>query len=396
MSEEKKQPVLVQFGAGNIGRSFIAQLFSQAGYRVIFADVDASLIAALNERGSYEVVIKEDGIADRRIPVRHVSGVLASDREALRACLGEADILATAVGMRALEPVCRSIADGLRQRLACGNARPVDIILAENVADAADRAAGILRAELGEDFPDASFPGLVESSIGKMVPIMSAEDKAADPLQVFAEAYNNLIVDAHGFRSPVPAVPGLSAKNDMRAWVDRKLYIHNLGHAAAAYLGHRRFPQATYVYEVLTDADIFAATQKAMRESAAALLQQHPGSFSQADLEAHIKDLLHRFQNRALGDTVFRVGRDLARKLSWDDRLFGAARLCQQHGLPWEGIAEAIRAGQVFKAADEHGDMDPGDLAFHDTITHAGLAAWLRDTGGMNGDPQGPVLLEMI
>ena len=39
----------VQFGAGNIGRSFLGQLFSQAGYQVIFIDIDTAVINALNE-----------------------------------------------------------------------------------------------------------------------------------------------------------------------------------------------------------------------------------------------------------------------------------------------------------------------------------------------------------
>ena len=34
----------VQFGAGNIGRSFIGRLFAEAGYKVIFVDVDRELI----------------------------------------------------------------------------------------------------------------------------------------------------------------------------------------------------------------------------------------------------------------------------------------------------------------------------------------------------------------
>ena len=49
---------LVIFGAGKIGRSFIAQLFSQAGYAAVFVDINKEVIDALNQRGSYEVVLK--------------------------------------------------------------------------------------------------------------------------------------------------------------------------------------------------------------------------------------------------------------------------------------------------------------------------------------------------
>ena len=41
---------LVQFGAGNIGRSFIGQLFSKAGWDVVFVDIDELVIDELNRR----------------------------------------------------------------------------------------------------------------------------------------------------------------------------------------------------------------------------------------------------------------------------------------------------------------------------------------------------------
>ena len=40
----------VQFGAGNIGRGFTGQLFSESGFEVVFVDVVQSLVDLLNER----------------------------------------------------------------------------------------------------------------------------------------------------------------------------------------------------------------------------------------------------------------------------------------------------------------------------------------------------------
>ena len=48
---------LTLFGAGNIGRSFIAPVFSAAGYEIIFVDINDAVVSAINRRGEYEVVM---------------------------------------------------------------------------------------------------------------------------------------------------------------------------------------------------------------------------------------------------------------------------------------------------------------------------------------------------
>ena len=47
----------VMYGAGNIGRGFIGELFSLSGYSVSFIDVNMEIIGALNERGEYVVEV---------------------------------------------------------------------------------------------------------------------------------------------------------------------------------------------------------------------------------------------------------------------------------------------------------------------------------------------------
>jgi mannitol-1-phosphate 5-dehydrogenase len=91
------------------------------------------------------------------------------------------------------------------------------------------------------EFPLDSMLGLVETSSGKMVPVMTQKDLEEDSLLLFAEPYNSLILAKKGFKNPIPEIRNLAPKENIKAWVDRKLFIHNLGHAASAYLGYQSF-----------------------------------------------------------------------------------------------------------------------------------------------------------
>nr|MDQ2731850.1 mannitol-1-phosphate 5-dehydrogenase [Armatimonadota bacterium] len=314
-------PKLVQFGAGNIGRSFIGQLFARGGYEVVFVDVDDGILAALNERRSYRVEVRDTPPGE--LLVANVRAVDGRDRDAVVAELLSTNLAGTAVGANALRFLYPNLAAALQERQR-QNKGPLDIILCENLHGAATIVEQGLKESLPETFPLQDYLGLVETSIGKMVPLMSPSLREQDPLLVCAEAYNTLIVDRLAFKNPFPAVPGLEGKTNMSAYVDRKLYIHNLGHAAVAYEAARLFPHLRTVGEAVTHPEVHEAAEGAMRESAAALVQIYPQEFTAADLEAHIQDLLRRFANPALGDTIYRVGRDVRRKLARTDRIVGA------------------------------------------------------------------------
>jgi len=350
------------FGAGKIGRSFIGQLFSAGGFEVVFVDVYKPVIDELNRRREYKVVIKSE--SDSVISVKNVKGIFAGDEAAVIKEICEADLVVTAVGQNGLPGVFPLLAKGLEARRQKYSSHPLDIIIAENLRNAAHFFKTELKKLLPPSYPFQKLVGFVETSIGKMVPIMTKKDMEEDPLQVFAEPYNTLILDKKAFNNPIPDIAGLAPKENMKAWVDRKLFIHNLGHAAAAYMGYRHNPGFVYLWEALEVPEIFTEVKTTMEQAADALLKKYPDDFTSAMLDEHIDDLLQRFQNRALGDTIFRVGSDLPRKLGPDDRLVGTIRLAQEMNSPYDKILYALICGCRFKAKDENEKMHPKDESF--------------------------------
>ena len=353
---------LVIFGAGKIGRSFIGQLFSSGGYEVVFVDIYKPVIDELNKRGQYNVIIKSNN--DEILTIQNVRGVLASDEQKVIQEVASAGILSVSVGLNGLKHLFPLLAKGLLKRYEIDKNYALDIIIAENMRDADIYFHQQLKQLLPESFPLESFTGLIETSIGKMVPIMQKKDTQEDILQIFAEPYNTLILNKKGFKNPIPDIKGLAPKDNMKAWVDRKLFIHNLGHSAAAYMGYLYNPLFNYLYQALAVPEILERVRGAMLQSAEILLKKYPGEFTLQDLTEHIDDLLARFQNKALGDTIFRVGCDLMRKLSPHDRLAGAIHEAIALDLPYEKILFPLVCAFHFRAKDEAGVMLKEDLEF--------------------------------
>lgn len=361
----KAQRTIVVFGAGNIGLSFIAQIFFRAGYRVVIADVNRTVLDRIATAGGYEVLHLDPDGTEERFRIEPAALVDATDVAAVKAVLNadpdHPPLVATAVGLRAFPIVLRTIA-------LCVSAErlpAIDIIAAENIHDPRALAAETLVAPAGEHVPpgghasagglapagvvaDVRLPAVHACSVGKMVPVQTPGTGA---LVVAAEAYNTLYVDGSDWRGAPPMdVPWIELVEPVEAFMDRKLYVHNLGHAACAYFARRLDPAIATVSEAIANPVLRARVYDVMNSGARVVAATYPGAFSSQLLEEHIQDLLHRFGNRRLGDGVERVGQDLQRKLSKHDRIVGALLAAARCNLPLQPICAVYDAALHFGA----------------------------------------------
>ena len=340
----------VMYGGGNIGRGFIGMLFSMSGYEVTFIDVAQPVIDGLNRDGRYPVrIVSNEGHED--IEVEHVRAVNGNDREAAAEAIAEADVMATAVGVNVLKFIVPNLAEGIRRRRA-RQGGPLNIIICENLVDANRVLEKLLKAELTKeeaDWLDENI-GLVEASIGRMVPVQTEEMKAGNPLRVCVERYGFLPVDKAAFRGEIPEIKNMVPYEPFDYYIRRKLYVHNMGHAVCAYLG--LYTHREYIYEAIEDSCIQNIVQNAMLESALALSKAYQMPVEL--LVRHFQDLLSRFKNQALKDTCARVGGDPKRKLSHTDRLIGSSLLCLEQGVQPVFISVGT-AGAVYEYIREAG-----------------------------------------
>ena len=304
-------------GAGNIGRGFIGQIMSEGGYEVCFIDVAAPVVDALNERHEYPLeIVSSRGTVKKT--VKNVRAVNGNDHEAAARVIADCDICVTCVGAKAIKYIIPNFVAGVKLRYSEGK-KPINLLICENLMDADKYIKSLLEPELSSE--ELDFVGLVETSVGRMVPLPDKALLEIDPLLVRAEAYPVLPCDKDAFKGEVPEIKNVIPVSPFRFIIERKLYIHNMGHAVCAYLGMRK--KYTYICEAIADPEIRVVVREAMTESAVALAKRYNKPLD--ELLAHTDDLIRRFGNTALGDTCERVGNDIPRKLAMSDRLTGAS-----------------------------------------------------------------------
>ena len=335
----------VIYGAGNIGRGFIGQLFSMSGYEIGFVDVNESVIARLNSDHQYNIYIT-DGDKYKTHTVSSVYGINGRNINAIAEEISTADIMATAVGVNVLKFIAEPIALGIRRRFEIGNCSPLNIIICENMIGADKYLSDLIKSYLNEDekaYFDAHI-GLVEPSIGRMVPATPREIAEVDPLAVCVEPFCQLPVDKDAFKGDIPEITNMVPFSPFAFHIRRKLYMHNMSHALTAYLGALRGYE--YVWQANGDEEIKRTASAALGEISLAMSKEFDVSLP--SLTEFSDELLTRYENKLLGDTVERVGRDTKRKLSENDRFVGAIRLCQKHGINPENIIKGFAAGLLF------------------------------------------------
>ncbi|WP_395639852.1 mannitol-1-phosphate 5-dehydrogenase [Pseudolysinimonas sp.] len=355
-------PTAVHFGAGNIGRGFIGLLLHEAGYDVVFSDVNASLIGLLNSTPSYRVI--EAGAGGAEKTVTGYRGIDSSaDPDALVAAIASADVVTTAVGPNVLRFVAPAIAAGILARPV--SAGPLAVMACENALG----ATALLRDEVLKRAP-AEEVGVravfANTAVDRIVP-----EQTTDGLDVLVEPYCEWAVESAPFGAVVPDIPGAHFVPDLAPYIERKLFTVNTGHATTAYYG--RLAGHATIAAALADASVRAAVEAVLGETAAFLIAKH--DFPAAEQQAYLEKTLGRFSNPAIDDSVERVGRQPMRKLSRHERFVGPASEIAESGGSTDALLGAMGAALRFDV--------PGD---DEAVT---LQAMLRDGADIPAEVMG-------
>jgi len=353
----------VIFGAGRVGRGFLAEIFQEMGCTITFVDTNINLIDEINRTGSY-TIHKAVGALTDKVRIQNVSALHISQEGAI------VDLLASsgAYGAVAVSPFSlREVADMLavaiaRRALELPN-EPLDVLMCDNNADPVARISALLTSLLGGAALD-----YLEQSVGfirTIVMRMGAEQAPAgdEALALLTDGYPEMPVDAAAFKGPIPRSSMLRPTDDFNAESVRKIYTLNMAQAAMAYLGAPL--GLAKELEAVAHPRVRPYLVQALEEAAHGLCGEY--GFARAQMREWNEGILKSLDNPVLGESLYRLGIDAGRKLGRAERLVGAAVLCQKFDRTPYALCRAIAYGYLYDSDD------PGTRRMRECVEEEGI-----------------------
>ena len=289
----------IHFGAGNIGRGFIAPVLQENNYEVVFVDVNKELIEQINLLQRYKVTsISLNASSD--IFVKNISGLLLNDEEFLNEKLSQADLITTSVGPKFVKDIFNLVSSTKTEKIQT-------FIAFENMYR-------------------ASTSNSIESGLSKLVLIDAVVDKIVPPqnitsLDVIVEEYGSIILDNNVNTKPLNESKIVSYSNYDHEFY-KKLWLLNGLHLKLAYFGLSR--NIKYIHEILNNQEGLDFAERAIDS-----LSKAYSLFSNSteDLKDFKQTILNRFSMPEIQDEVTRIARNPQIKFSKDERFERPLRL---------------------------------------------------------------------
>ena len=376
---------IVIWGAGRIGRGFVADIFSEAkDFRIVFVDIDKALTERLNKARSYTIAkATREGISEKRVE-DSFEAVHTGDTARLEKLFCEPELL---LDIAVHEPKLSEVADMLTPLMAlrARTGLPMDVMMNVNAHRPDERFKALMRERLSGEallfFETAvGVTGIFAMCISPFAPDWL---RTKDPLAVWNNGWETQSISRNALKCALPQAPRLLYTDDIEREETRKLYTLNMAHALLSYLGLPLGLRTSL--EAVQNSELHGMLEKALAEASAGLERRF--GFGAREMAAWRDTIVALLENPYIEDDLQRLGADTRRKLGPGDRLLGPACLALEAGKPPLSLARAIRA------AFEYDNPDEGTQAVRQFYKTYGLAASLTEFCGLE---PGDALFDLI
>ena len=227
----------LHFGAGNIGRGFIAPVLQQNDFEVVFVDVNKELVSSINENREYKVstIGNENSIKH----IKDVSAVDIEDKTNLQKLVEQSSLISTSVGPKFVPEIAATINE-------YSLSDSVIFIAFENQYRASTSAF--------KDLKNKVIP--IDAVVDKIIPPQST-----DSLDVLVEDFGSIFIEENEYR-PLTESEVVSYGDYENEFI-KKLWLLNGLHLKLSYFGLSK--ELKYIHELFESDEYSIFATKAVK-----------------------------------------------------------------------------------------------------------------------------------
>ena len=263
----------LHFGAGNIGRGFIAPVLQQNDLEVVFVDVNTELVSSINENREYKV--STIGNENSIVHIKDVSAVDIADKTNLQKLVEQSSLISTSVGPKFVPEIAAAINE-------YSLSDSVIFMAFENQYRASTSAF--------KDLKNKVIP--IDAVVDKIIPPQST-----DSLDVLVEDFGSIFIEENEYR-PLTESEVVSYGDYENEFI-KKLWLLNGLHLKLSYFGLSK--ELKYIHELFESDEYSIFATKAVNSLKEAFTI-HTGY--QLDLDEYCKNILTRFSMPEVKDCL--------------------------------------------------------------------------------------------
>ncbi len=362
---------VVIIGAGRLGKGFMGETFSNAGWNIHFIDKDPAVIENLNKKGEYKVTVFKETETIENVISGYTASLADFTQDSINA-LVFADLILLTIYPENFDRAISYLSEMFEYRAAKNHKAKLSVLCLTNKNH---MIPGIL-ADFDKKLKDDIKEWFKEKAVVRDTIIRRSTDaKSNSSLEVSTTAVLSLLIQKP-LNINIDDVEWLELTDNLELLKDLKVFVVNGPHAAAAFIGHYQgFKTINEVDKSKLEKSFIKSVKEEIRQ---AILTEY--SITDEELTC-----LSRFPDvkDEMVDTVFRVAYDPIRKLGNNDRLVGIAKVCLKNNLPYDNIAMAIAYGYLYEDA-----ADEASIKLQNIIKDAGIVKAINMISGLEeNDP---------
>ncbi|AEM68867.1 mannitol-1-phosphate 5-dehydrogenase [Mycoplasma putrefaciens] len=318
---------VIHFGAGNIGRGFIAPILKDVVNHIYFVDNSKKLVDKINNQKIIEIWTSEN----KKFEIRNISAWQLTDFLNYQDSWDDVGLVTISIGVKNLSNIICYIQQIINYKTFKN--QPLVIMCCENGI----RVSSWFKTNFYNLKANIYFVDVLVDRI------VSNNDLFSDYLK--CEDYYLWVVDQTQWPSKIPQINHLTYTNNFDLQIAKKLYMLNAIHCCLGWFVYKNFgfDKLSTVYDALKNHSVLGFVNNYLDE--VILVLNHKYQLSFKELNKYKKQIIERLNNNFITDELVRLVRNSELKLSKNERILTILDYARLHDLKHQTILLSYQNG---------------------------------------------------